>query len=80
MAGGNYPWALIIPQGRPEPQIAAQPGTGVGEEKGPAGEEGAGLRGCIWDGCIWKDCGVGEELTTSRLLPFGAGEGHQGKE
>lgn len=48
-AGGNYPWALITPQGWPEPQIAQQLSLaqGVGEEKGPAGEEGAGVGVCV---------------------------------
>lgn len=45
--GGNYPWALITPQGWPEPQIAQPLSLGVGEEKGPAGEEeqGEGIGG-----------------------------------
>lgn len=48
-AGGNYPWALITPQGRPEPQIAQQLSLvqGVGEEKGTAGGKEARIWGWV---------------------------------
>lgn len=48
-AGGNYPEALITLPGQPKPQIAQQLSLaqGVGEEKGPAGEDGAGAKGCV---------------------------------
>lgn len=55
-AGGNYPWALITLRGQPKPQIAQQlslaQGVERGEEKGPAGEDRAGPKGCMGRMCL----------------------------
>lgn len=68
-AGGNYPGALITPQGCSEPQIAQQLSLaqGVGEEEGPTGDEGAGLRGCMGWMCLE---GLGEWRRSSPYQGF----------